>query len=359
MMATHAQQCAAGWTDGQIIQTHSQMMRLTLRIVAETLFGQAVGPEADALSEAMNLNVLAFRKLTRPWGWLRAIMPSLSNFRYLRARHRLINTLGRFISERRKSGMTRDDLLGRLLAARDAAGNPAMSERQLMDECVTLFSAGHETTANALTFTLLLLGKYPPIQKKLHEEIQLAIGSHRLPTIDDLDHLPYTRAVISESMRLYPPAWIQARQALAPCVIAGQTIARGDVVFVSQWITHRDQRWWSNPNEFKPERFLNDVTEGRPRWAYFPFGGGSRNCVGEAFAWTEAIIVLAALIQRWEFQSASNAALELEPGITLRPTNEVELLLVSRTRQSNVSHESQRDPTKPDTFSVSNRHKGT
>jgi cytochrome P450 len=274
-----------------------------------------------------------FRRLTSPWGRLKVLLPTPFTIRFLFARRRLVGTLKRFIAGRRASGVKRDDLLSRLLAARGAGGGGGMSESQLVDECVTLFAAGHETTANALTFTLRLLARHPEVMRRLQWEVDGVLGGDRLPTVEDVEALPYTRAVVAESMRLYPPAWIQGRQATEDVEIGGRRIRRGEVVFVSQWVTHRDQRWWPDPERFDPDRFSPQQQATRPRWAYFPFGGGSRVCVGEAFAWAEAVIVIATIARRWNLAPAANEpTLSLEPGITLRPAGRV--AVVPRRRPS-------------------------
>ena len=329
IMARHA--AAVGWRDGQAIDAHRELMAVTLRIVAEALFGAALGPEVDAISVAMDYNVRAFRRMVTPLGAVLAFLPTPFSVRYLLSRRRLLNVLRRFVADRRASGEERDDLLGRLLSAKAPDGRPAMDERQLIDECVTLFAAGHETTAGTLTFTLWLLAHHPAIQARLAAEVDGVLPSpDALPTIDDVDRLPYARQVVSESMRLFPPAWLQGRQALADTVVNGTPVRRGQVVMVSQWLTHRDPRWWPRPGVFDPDRFAAD-DPGRPRWAYFPFGGGSRVCVGEAFAWAEAIVVLATLARRWRFAPEPRTGpLRLEPGITLRPGERVGLVVHGR-----------------------------
>jgi cytochrome P450 len=280
----------------------------------------------------MDLNVGMFRILTSPWGRVKVLLPTPFMFRFLLGRRRLVNTLRRFINERRASKVERDDLLARLLKARESCGNghgdEGMTETQLVDECVTLFAAGHETTANAMTFTLWLLSRHPEVMTRLRQEVCAVLGDERLPTIDDLDALSYTRMVVAESMRLYPPAWIVGRQAKEPVEIAGRKLRRNAVVFISQWITHRDQRWWPEPLKFDPERFAPANQGSRPRWSYFPFGGGSRQCVGEAFAWAEATLALATIIRRWRMSGAGDdpSAPPLEPGITLRPAGPIRVL---------------------------------
>ncbi len=337
-MARHAGLAADSWTDGQSIDAHREMTVLTLHIVAETLFGQALGPEVDAISVAMSFNVRAFQRMTTRLGRILAFFPTPFSIRYLLSRHKVLGVLRRFVSDRRASGEVKDDLLGRLLAARTPDGRPAMSEQQLIDECVTLFAAGHETTANALTFTLMLVAHHAGVQTKLNTELDAFLTDPTRPlTIEDVDRLPYTRQVIAEAMRLYPPAWVQGREATQDVSINGTEVKKGRTIFISQWVTHRDPRWWSNPDAFDPDRFdanrLAASVDGspRPRWSYYPFGGGSRSCVGEAFAWAEMVIVLATLTRRWRFEpDPSAAAVRLEAGITLRPANAVKLIVHRR-----------------------------
>jgi cytochrome P450 len=335
IMTRHSRLLAGGWTDGQRIDARHEMTRLTLHIVAEALFGAALGPEVDAISTAMDYNVRAFQRVTTRFGRWLVFVPTPFTIRYLLSRRKVLNVLRRFVATRRASGQQKDDLLGRLLAAKSPDGTPAMSEQQLIDECVTLFAAGHETTANALTYTLWLLAHHPQVQDRLMAEVRSVLADENVPaTIDDVDRLPYTRMVVAESMRLYPPAWIQGREATEDVTIEGETVHRGQTVFISQWLTHRDPRWWPDPLQFDPQRFDPDkpplAADGtaRPRWAYFPFGGGSRSCIGEAFAWAELILVLATLSRRWRFEIGKDAEpIRLEPGITLRPGNAVTLVL--------------------------------
>jgi cytochrome P450 len=193
-----------------------------------------------------------------------------------------------------------------------------MNNQQLRDESITLFTAGHETTANALTFTFYLLSRNPAAAERLREELSQVLDG-REPTADDVERLVWTRMVLSEAMRLYPPAWALGRESVRPCTIAGHRVPPGAVVLLSQWVTHRDQRWWPDPLRFEPQRFSHDARATRPRWAYFPFGGGSRQCIGESFAWMEAILVIATLAQQWQMDFRGTEPPPLRPLITLRP----------------------------------------
>jgi cytochrome P450 len=193
-----------------------------------------------------------------------------------------------------------------------------MNDKQLRDECMTLFTAGHETTANALTFAWHLLAHHPDAQTRLHAEVDAALGG-KLPAREDVDRLPFTRQVVAESMRLYPPAWVLGRQAKEAVEIGGYTLPPDAVVLACQWIVHRDPRWWRDPERFEPDRWAQGAMPDRPRWSYFPFGGGSRSCIGESFAWMEAVLVLASVAQRWKVEAIGPRHPKLRPTITLRP----------------------------------------
>jgi cytochrome P450 len=242
----------------------------------------------------------------------------------------LWQTVARFVQQRRESGTDRGDLLSMLLRATDTeADGSGMSDLQLRDECITIFTAGHETTANALTFTWYLLAQHAEVAHTMHEELRSVLGG-RLPTADDVPLLSYTRAVIAESMRLYPPAWAIGREVASDCEIGGYQLARGAVVLISQWVVHRDERFWPEPQKFDPTRWLSKSD--RPRYAYFPFGGGQRACIGESFAWMEAILLLATLAQGWRAELIDQGPLALQPTITLRPRGPLRMKLVSSAR---------------------------
>ncbi|HSZ56135.1 MAG TPA: cytochrome P450 [Tepidisphaeraceae bacterium] len=330
VMAQIARQTADAWQDGATIDLHEQMMKLTLRIVAKTLFDADVGAEVDAIGHAMDISVGMFQRAMTPWGPVLNFLPLPSNFRFKRAWGRLMRTIDGFIAERRANGSRGDDLLSRLLKATDAEGDGGtMSDQQLRDEAITLFTAGHETTANALTFTFYLLSQNPDAESRLHEELASVLGG-REPTAEDVEKLSWTRMVLSESMRLYPPAWALGRESVRECMIAGHGVPAGAVVLLSQWITQRDPRWWPDPLRFDPLRFGSENRAARPRWTYFPFGGGSRQCIGESFAWMEAILVIAMLAQRWRMEFRGSRPPGLRPLITLRPDGPVLMKLQAR-----------------------------
>ncbi|HET6231441.1 MAG TPA: cytochrome P450 [Longimicrobiaceae bacterium] len=318
-MTRLAGETAERWSDGETVDAAREMNRLTLAIAGRTLFGADVQGEADEISRALTDALGLFSRLTNPFAFILDRLPVPGTVRMRRARERLDATIYRMIEARRAGGGEGGDLLSMLLAARDDEGDGgAMTDLQLRDEALTLFLAGHETTANALAWTWHLLAANPAAESALHTEVDAALAG-RTPTADDLPLLPYTRAVVAESMRLRPPAWSIGREPLADFELGGYRIRAGSVVLMSPWVTHHDARFFPEPEAFRPERWLGDADAAVPRMAYFPFGAGPRKCIGEGFAWMELTLVLATLAQRWRLRPASPAPVLLEPLITLRP----------------------------------------
>lgn len=307
-----------GWRDGAEVDVNAEMMRLTLNIVAATLFSASVDAEVHEIAAAMDD---AFDAFDFGYGPLSAIFDRIGTpkrKRFLEGRARLDATIYRIIAERRADPADRGDLLSMLLTATDTEGDGrGMSDQQLRDEAITLFVAGHETTANLLTWTWLLLARHPHVEAALHEELDVVLDDGRLPTLDDLPRLPYTRNVLAESMRLYPPAYMLGRRSTAEYRVRDYLLPPRTVFLLPQVIVHRDRRWWPNPDTFDPERW-HTPDETRPKFAYFPFGAGTRVCVGEQFAWMEGTLALATLARRWRVRVPGPDP-ELEPIITLRP----------------------------------------
>lgn len=326
-MVQHAARLSDGWRDGERIDAHREMMRLTLGIAGETLFGADVLDEAEEIGEALDVAMVMFRRTSIPFSEILDWLPLPSTRRFFAARDRLDRTIYRMIAERRASGVDRGDLLSMLLLAVDEEGDGgAMSDRQVRDEALTLLLAGHETTANALAWTWYLLGQHPQAEEKLREEIRGALGG-RLPNSDDIPRLPFTRAVLAESMRLFPPAWIVGREAQQALEVGGFRVPALCTLFVCPWVVHRDARFWPEPQRFLPERWTPEMEAALPRFAYFPFSGGPRKCIGEGFAWTEGILVLATLAQRWRLRLVPGQRVEPFPLITLRPRHGVQTVL--------------------------------
>jgi cytochrome P450 len=262
------------------------------------------------------------------WKYLR-FLPIPANLRLYRAQKTLDATIYRLISQRRKEGRDHGDLLSMLLAAEDAE-NPQkrLTDTEVRDQAMTLFLAGHETTANALAWTWHLLTRHEPARAKMKAEIDAVLGAERLPGLEDVARLPYTTAVLSESMRLFPPVWVVGRRALEDVTIGDYEVPRRTIVITSQYIIHRDERYWPRADQFLPERWLDGPAQAaRPKFAYFPFGGGGRVCIGDAFAWTEGVILLAVMARRWRFEAAPGQIVDVNPTVTLRPKHGLKMVL--------------------------------
>ncbi len=318
-----------GWQTGETVDIHEEMMTLTMRIVGKTLFDSDVLQDASKIGAAITTVLRsANRQMINPIRlpeWL--VTPSKR--RALNAGKVLDTTLLKFIEDRRASGEDKGDLLSMLLLAHDEDDGAGMDNDQVYAEIRTLFSAGHETTANALTWSWYLLAKHPETFAALTEELDRVLEG-RTPTMHDLSKLPYTEMVIKEAMRLYPPAWIMNRQTIAETTIGGYTIPVGSLVFMSPYTMHHDPRYFPEPNDFQPERWTPEFEKQLPKFAYFPFGGGPRICIGNQFAMMEARLILATIAQHWQMQLNSDHEIEIEPMITLRAKDGIPMLLSER-----------------------------
>jgi cytochrome P450 len=321
------------WTDarhaGEELDLAVQMNRLTLAVVGETLFGSEVESEAHDIAESLTVIIENFNKMLLPFWKLLSRIPTADNRRLLKAQNKLDATIYRLILQRRKDGRDHGDLLSMLLAAEDAE-NPQkrLTDDEIRDQAMTLFIAGHETTANALAWTWHLLSQHEEVRVRMKAEIDAVIGADRMPGLEDTRRLPYTTAVFSESMRLFPPVWVVGRRALEDVTIGDYEVPRRTIVITSQYLIHRDERFWPQATEFHPERWLDEQAEAkRPKFAYFPFGGGSRICIGEAFAWTEGVIMLAVMARRWRFEAVPGHPIELSPTVTLRPKHGLKMIV--------------------------------
>jgi len=307
-----------GWRDGEVLDVHHEMMRLTLSVVAKTLFDAEVDQEAGEIGAALTSLVDLFPTLMNPIANLLRKLPLPQTMRFRRSLERLDKTVYAIIDERRKSGEDRGDLLSMLLMAVDEEGDGGgMTDQQLRDEAMTLFLASHETTANALAWTWYLLSLNPEAANAMHRELATVLGD-RLPTPADYARLPYTEMVVAESMRMFPPAWAVSRLAIEDAMIGEWLVPRGAVVVAAQAVTHRDPRWFSDPDRFDPLRFTPEAKASRPKLSYFPFGAGPRICIGEGFAWMEAVLIVATIAQRWKLELVSHDVTP-QASITLRP----------------------------------------
>jgi cytochrome P450 len=294
-------------------------MRLSLQIVARTLFAQEVTPDIESINHEVNAIMKLYNfliALPRAEDYLHLPIPGLMRFR--RARKRLDEVVHRMIADHRASCVDSGDLLSMLIRSRDDEDNTAMSDEQLRDEVLTIFLAGYETVANALAWTWMLLGQNPEAEAKLHSELNEVLNG-RLPTLEDLPRLRYTEMVLAESMRLYPPAWAMGRQATTGVTIGPYHLPAGTYFFFSQYLIQRNPEHFPDPLHFEPERFTPENKAGRSKFVYFPFGAGSRQCIGESFAWMESTLVLATLAQKWRLRLIPGQRLEVQPKITLRP----------------------------------------
>ncbi len=316
------------WRDGDTLDMSQAMMHLTLCIAGKTLFDTDVEAEAVAIGDAMNVLMQYSTRGSLPLVNLIMKLPLPSVRRMRRAEAFLDDTIYRMIRERRAQGTDSGDLLSMLLLAQDEAGDgTGMTDKQVHDEALTLLLAGHETTAVALTWTWYLLSQHPEVEAKLHRELETVLGG-RLPVLDDLDQLTYTRLVLTESLRLYPSAWLMSRRNLEAYEVGDYVLPARRFILLSPYLTQRDPRFYDAPEQFWPERW--EQRPSGPKFAYFPFGGGPRQCVGEGFAWMEGMLIMATLAQRWGMRLVPDHPVESKPLVTLRPRAGMRMTLSQR-----------------------------
>jgi len=314
------------WRGGEVRDVAGEMSRLTLGIVAQTLFGEISVPERETVGAALRVILDRFTG-----GVLFKVperIPTPANVRFRRAIRDLEGVIYGILERRRKSGPYFGDLLSMLLAARDEEAGEGMCDKQVRDEVMTILLAGHETTALNLTWTFYLLAENPEAEAKLLAELGTAL-EHRAPTVADVPRLPYAGAVIKESLRLYPPAWGFGREALSGFGIGGYRVPAGTQLIVSQWVTQRDVRFFERAGEFVPERWLDGSTAGLPKFAYFPFGGGPRMCIGRQFTTLEAILLLARISRSFQLRP-TNGPVTPRPSLSLRPAGGMRMVLEER-----------------------------
>ena len=312
------------------VDVHAEMMRLTMAIVGQTLFSTDLLGSAEAVGRALTTALEITNRRFQSLFLLPQRLPTRQNVKFGRAMETLNGVVNGLIAERRKGGAEpSEDLLGMLMSARDEETGEGMNDRQLHDELMTLFLAGHETTANALAWTFYLLSRHPEIERRVHAECAAALQG-RAPGAEDVPKLELTNRVVAEALRLYPPAWLFARKAIEADEIQGYRIPKGSTVFVCPYVTHRHPGFWENPEGFDPDRFLPAAVAARPRYAYFPFAGGPRQCIGNSFALMEATIILATTLQRYRLDLVPGQRVEPEPTVTLRPVDGVRVTLQPR-----------------------------
>lgn len=309
----------ARWEDGASIDVHEEMMRVTLSIVGLTLLGLDIEKDAPEIGEALTDVLGTFDAMLSPFAaFLTRVPLTRSAMRASTAHKFLHSTILRLIRQRREAGNISEDLLGTLIDA--AEEGERMTDRQVRDQTLTLMLAGHETTAVALTWTWYLLSQNPAVEERFRDELRRVLAD-RAPTWDDVPSLTYTEWVLAESMRLYPPAWSIARTARSQFRLFNYLVPKKAICIMSPYVMHRHPRFWPNPEKFDPDRWTPEARERRPKFAYFPFGGGPRTCIGERFAWTEGILLLATIGRKWRLRHVQGQPVEVHPQITLRPRN--------------------------------------
>lgn len=327
IMVQYARRLIETWKDGEERDLSREMNRLTLEVVVKTLFNSDVSRDADQVGQTLTSLVQPFRsQATLKW-ILDNRLPTPGHRRYFNSVSEIDRIVFRIIAERRASGYDEGDLLSMLLQAQDDDGS-SMNDAQLRDEVMTLFLAGHETTALTLSWSWYLLGLNPEAERKFHAELDEVLGG-RTPDVSDLPRLKYTEMIAKEAMRLYPPAYAVGREAIEETELGGYVVPKGTQVFAFQWVTHRDERYFDEPAAFKPERWTNGMSEQLPKYAYFPFGGGPRQCIGNYFAMMEVVLLLATIGQRFRF-SLLDEKVELLPVLSLRPKQGIKVKLHHR-----------------------------
>jgi cytochrome P450 len=305
---------------------------VTLEVVTETLFGEALGSGHDVVGEAIDELMQNFEQIAHSW---RQLFPEWVPFAARRRTRKTAKTIDRAVFEvikkKRDKKERGDDLLSRMLEAQDDEGG-TMTDLQLRDEAVTMFVAGHETTANALAFALMLLGDHPEVDARAHLEIEKALKG-KTPNADDVSALPFLEAIVKETLRLYPPAHIIGREATRDLTLGPWAVPRGTSVLMSPWALHHEPEFWLDPHSFRPDRWLDGSADRVPKNAYLPFGGGPRVCIGNHFAMMESILILATLLSRARFERASTDHVELQAAITLRPRKGIPMRVALRRRK--------------------------
>lgn len=328
VMAENASSTAAAWHHSQPIDAIREMMELALGIVAKTLFNTDVKEDSRQVAAAIEDIMEMDSWMLHPLGFILMRLPVQKVRRFRRALNTLDRIVYRIINEHREAGRA-EDLVDMLLGARDEVDGTMMSDEQIRNEVLTLFLAGHETTANTMTWAWRMLADNPEAEAKFHEEVDRVLDG-RIPTLADVPQLEYTGRVIAETLRLYPPAYLFGREPVKPIRIAGYRIPKGSQVLVSPYVTHRDPRFFDEPERFDPDRFTDAGSEGRPKFAYYPFGAGPRKCIGERFAQMEAVLVLAAIGRHWRLRATDEHVPDIDPRITLRPRGGMPMVVERR-----------------------------
>ena len=325
-VVTETDSMLENWRSGEVRDIHQEMSCLTAKTIIRAMFGVDATETAKEITQAVDKVMQQYAHQAEMLYLLPTWLPTGENLQANRAKKRLNQIVYGIVEQRRQQ--LQDDVLSTMLNAKDEAGNQ-LSSKELRDEVTTLLLAGYDTTANALTWTMMLLAQNPEVEAKLSAEIG-SVLNNRLPTIGDIPQLPYTEMVLKESMRLYPPAWILGRELIRDCNIGGYDFYRGTVIYFSQWAVQRSARFYKDPEQFNPDRWRDNLEQRLPRCAYFPFGAGARVCIGKAFSMMEATLILARITQKFHLTLVSESAIELLPSFTLRPKQGLEMAIATR-----------------------------
>ncbi len=307
------------WPAGGEIDIAEEMMHLTMYIAAKALFDHDIEGDSDIISENLEILLEYFTRMMSPFLSLALALPLPSTHRFRKAVRDFDSVIYKMIERRAANPSEGEDLLALLMRATDDETKSQMTAKQLRDELVTLLIAGHETSANVIAWTLYMVAQCPEVDAQLHAEARALLAGRRAFDAADVERMPYTRKVVSEGLRMYPPGWFIGREALSGVSIGTYTIPKGGVVLMSQYIMQRDARFYEEPERFMPARWTPEFMERLPRGAYFPFSGGDRHCIGEGFAWQEALLILATLMERWKFELVAGQNIRPKPSVTLRP----------------------------------------
>ncbi len=330
IMADHASRARDRWNDGQVLDLELEISKITMSIVSKTLLNADVEGEANEISDAVDAMRKRFTIAVFPFMSFLDRLPLPHNFRFEKAKKRLDDTIYRLIRERRESGADVGDLLSMLLLSQDTEGDgTGMTDLQVRDEAMTIFLAGYETITNTLTWTWYLLSEHPEVERQLHEELDRVLQG-RVPSMDDIPKLSYTNKVLMEAMRLYPAAWMIARESVEDCEIGKYSIPGGSVLFMSPYTIQRLPQYFPEPEKFIPERWVPGFKESLPKFAYFPFGGGPRQCIGEPYALMEGLLLIATISQKWKLKRVSNEPVKIQANVTIRPKQGMFMTLEKR-----------------------------
>jgi cytochrome P450 len=319
-MSEYALKESANWKHGDVIDIHKSVMKITLGVVVKSLFSSDIDSESSEIGKALTVVMKQFPRLVFPFSEYLDHIPLPGNIRCKKAMEKLDGTIYQMIECRRKDKNKYDDLLALLLDATDEEDNTHMDNEQLRDEAMTLFIAGQESTANAITWALYLISENRDVEKKISEEIKVVLGD-RTPSWSDYQNLKYLISVFYESLRLYPPAWAVVRRAIRDYQLKDYIVPAGSDIIMSQYVIHRKEYYYTDPEKFIPERWTDKFKKDLPQYAFFPFGGGPRRCIGEGFAWMEGVLILAVLLMKWKMKLYNRSDVIPDPLVTLRPKN--------------------------------------